>query len=84
MLICVCTCMYIYAYICDPHTPSRFGNVRPFETLWTVACQALLSMQFSRQEHRRVASALPQGIFLTQGSLIYVYVSDRACMLSQV
>ena len=25
--------------------------VRPFATLWTVACQAPLSMGFSRQEH---------------------------------
>ena len=30
---------------------SHFSHVRLFETLWTVACQAPLSMEFSRQEY---------------------------------
>ena len=30
---------------------SRFSHVRLFATLWTIACQALLSMGFSRQEY---------------------------------
>ena len=30
---------------------SRFSRVRLFVSLWTAACQALLSMGFSRQEH---------------------------------
>ena len=30
---------------------SHFSHVRFFETLWTVGCQAHLSMGFSRQEH---------------------------------
>ena len=30
---------------------SHFTHVQLFETLWTVALQALLSMGFSRQEH---------------------------------
>ena len=30
---------------------SHFSRVRLFETPWTVACQALLSMGFSRQEY---------------------------------
>ena len=30
---------------------SCFSCVRPFVTLWSVACQVLLSMGFSRQEH---------------------------------
>ena len=30
---------------------SRFSHVWLFATLWTVACQALLSMGFSRQEY---------------------------------
>jgi len=29
----------------------HFSRVRLFETLWTVACQAPLSMGFSRQEY---------------------------------
>ena len=31
-------------------TLGRFSHVRLFVTPWTVACQALLSMGFSRQE----------------------------------
>ena len=30
---------------------SRFSHVQLFATLWTVACQAPLSMEFSRQEY---------------------------------
>ena len=30
---------------------SRFSRVRLFATPWTVACQAPLSMEFSRQEY---------------------------------
>ena len=30
---------------------SRFSRVQLFATLWTVACQAPLSMEFSRQEY---------------------------------
>ena len=38
-----------------------------FATLWTVACQAPLSMEFSRQEYWSVGShSLLRGIFLTQ------------------
>ena len=38
---------------CVPHPCmlSRFSRVRLFETLWTAARQASLSMGFSRQEH---------------------------------
>ena len=31
--------------------PSLFSPVQFFATLWTVACQALLSMGFSKQEY---------------------------------
>ena len=33
------------------HMLSRFSNVQLFVTPWTVACQAPLSMEFSRQEY---------------------------------
>ena len=39
-----------------------------FATPWTVACQAPLSMGFSRQEHWRGLPCPPPGIFPTQGS----------------
>ena len=35
---------------------------------WTVACQAPLSMEFSRQEYSNGLRSLLQGIFLTQES----------------
>ena len=34
---------------------------------WTVACQALLSMEFSRQEYWSGCHSLLQGILQTQG-----------------
>ena len=37
-----------------------------FETLWTVVCQASLSMGFSRQEYWSGHYSLLQGIFPTQ------------------
>ena len=40
---------------------SRFGHVHLFETLWTVARQALLSMGFSRLECQSGLSCLPPG-----------------------
>ena len=39
-----------------------------FETPWTIAHQALLSLEFSRQEYWRSLHFLLQGIFLTLGS----------------
>ena len=51
------------------HCHAMLSSVWLFETLWTVAHQASLSMEFSRQEHWRVGChTLLQGIFLTQGS----------------
>ena len=51
----------------DPHMLSCFSRVQLFVTLWTVVCQAPLSMGFSRQNTRVGCLALLQGIFLTQG-----------------
>ena len=38
----------------------RFSRVQLFATLWTVTCQAPLSMGFSRQEYWRGCHALHQ------------------------
>ena len=46
---------------------SHFNRVQLFATLWTVACQAPLSMGFSRQEYWSGLHALLQGIFPPQG-----------------
>ena len=44
--------MYVSIYIhIYTRGLSRFGHVRIFATLWTVACQAPLSIEFSRQEY---------------------------------
>ena len=42
-----------------------------FVTPWAVACQAPLSMEFSRLEYRSgLPFPSPGGIFLTQGSIL--------------
>ena len=43
--------LYIYIYIIFMCIFSHFSCVRLFATLWTVICQAPLSMRFSRQEY---------------------------------
>ena len=53
-----------FLYICEL---SCFSHVQLFVTLWTVVCQAPVSMGFSRQEYGVGCHALVQGIFLTQG-----------------
>ena len=40
--------LILYMYVC---MLSRFSHVQLFVTLWTVVCQAPLSMGFSRQEY---------------------------------
>ena len=40
---------------------SHFSHVRLFVTLWTVACQAPLSMGFSRQEYWNELPCPPPG-----------------------
>ena len=57
-VVCVCVCMCVC--VCVQCTQC-LNLVRLFETLWTVAHQAPLSMGFSRQEHW---SGLP---FYTRG-----------------
>ena len=46
-----CHTMYNILYLSHAYVLSRFIRVWLFVTLWTVACQAPLSMGFSRQEH---------------------------------
>ena len=45
-----------------------FSHIRPYATLWTIACQAPLSMGFSGKNTGVACCALLQGIFLTQES----------------
>ena len=56
--VCVCVCA----------GAQLLSHVQLFVTLWTVACQAPLSMGFSRQEYWSGLSFPPPGIFQTQGS----------------
>ena len=55
-LVNVCVCML-----------SCFSCVQLFMNLWTVGCQASLSMGLSRPEYWSGLPCLPQGIFPTQG-----------------
>ena len=45
-----------------------FSRVQLFATTWTLAHQAHLSLEFSRQEYWSGLHSFLQGIFLTQGS----------------
>ena len=47
---------------------SCFSHVLLLTTLWTVACQAPVSMEFSNKNTGVGCHFLLQGIFLTQGS----------------
>ena len=58
-------CTHIHTLACV-HDQS-LSHVRLFATPWTVACQAPLSMGFSRQEYWSGLHFLLQGIFQTQG-----------------
>ena len=62
----ICYCWVLYMCL-SAHMLSRFSCVWLFVTPWTVACQAPLSMGFSRQEYWRGLPGPPPGIFLTQG-----------------
>ena len=46
---------------------SRFSYVQLFETLWTIACQAPLSVGFSRQESWSGVPCPPPGDLLNPG-----------------
>ena len=47
---------------------SHFSHVRLFVTLWTIACQAPLSMEFSRQEYWNGLPCLPPGDLPNSGT----------------
>ena len=55
------SCVHVYMLSC-------FSHIQLFATLWTVAHQALLSMDSSGRNTGVGFLALLQGIFLTQGS----------------
>ena len=47
---------------------SHFSHVQLLETLWTIACQSLLFMEFSRQEYWSGLLCPPSGGLLNPGS----------------
>ena len=59
--------MNVCIYVCECKL-SCFSCIWLFETLWTVAHQALQSMGFSRQDTGVGCHFLLHGIFLTQGA----------------
>ena len=56
----------IYRRVCTVSGAQLLSGVRLFATLWTVACQAPLSVEFSRRNIGVGCCFLLQGIFLTQ------------------
>ena len=64
--VCVCVCIHTYLNLSLSYVTSVVSNSA---TLWTISCQAPLSMECSRQADTGVGcQALLQGIFLTQES----------------
>jgi len=61
--VCVWVCVCAFSHL---------SRVQCFTTLWTVACQAPLSMGFFRQEYWSGCHALLQGIFPTQGQILHL------------
>ena len=57
--MCVCVCVCVCVWLCEcakslqsyPTLCNTMDRIRLFVTQWTVACQAPLSMGFSRQEY---------------------------------
>ena len=47
----LCSCLLPLCFSCISLYPQSLSHVCLFETLWTTACQAPLSMEFSRQEY---------------------------------
>ena len=65
-------------YHSDVHMRAKLLQLcQTLVTLWTVACQAPLSMGFSRQEYWSGLCALLQRIFLTQGP---IHISCVSCI----
>ena len=63
MCVCVCTCVF-----------SHFSCVQLYVTLWTVACQAPLSMGFPRQESW---NGLPFPLYIYIYIYILIYIYER-------
>ena len=61
--VCVCVCVCVCV-----HVLSHFSCVQLCATLWTVAHQAPLSMDFSTQEYMSWLPCPPPGDLVTQGS----------------
>ena len=66
--MCVCVCVCVCVHVC---TLSCFSCVWLFATLSTVAHQAPLSMEFSRQEYWSGLPFPPPGDLRTQGSILH-------------
>ena len=48
--VCVCVCVCALVCACISMHVQLLSRVQLFVTPWTVACKALLSLEFSRQE----------------------------------
>ena len=57
---------------------SRFSCVQPFVTLYTIACQAPLSMEFSKQEYWSGLPSPPLGALPDSGiKPVFPALADR-------
>ena len=51
MCVCVCVCVCVSMCVCMCVHVCVLSHVQLFASPWTVACQAPLSIEFSRQEY---------------------------------
>ena len=68
--MCVCLCIHLHIYICillQKHIYGCFSPVQLFATLWSMACKALLSMIFSKQESWSGLPYPPPGVLPDPG-----------------
>ena len=76
--MCVYVCVRAHARVCvcvRVHALSCFSRVWLFVTPWTVACQAPLSIEFSRQEYWSGLPCLPKGELPDQESNLHLLCS---------
>ena len=75
----VFVCVYVGVCVCVP--TFLLNHIWFFGTPWTIALQAPLSMEFSRQEYWSGVHSLLQGIFLTQRLSLHLLFSALAVSL---
>ena len=68
MSVCVCVYIYIYIFFFIYTCAQSLSRVRLFAPLWTAACQANLSIEFSKKKYWNGLTFPPPGDLPDSGS----------------